>query len=139
MSLREDGWGGRRNELAEHWDWGPLYGCFEVNGKNSISPSDLDFCVERNGRFLVFETKQPGEKLSVGQAIMLGALARTYPLFVVFIVTGRRNDPTRWERVLPSSRRLALNYGPVQVGGWPALRSLAARWFRWADSQKEAA
>ena len=136
--LRPDGWGGRRNELAEHWDWGPLYGAFEVNGKNTISPSDLDCIIERNGYFLVLETKNPGEKMSTGQARALFELARMEPRFFVFVVHGKRNEPTHWRRVLPSLSEPTkeVRYGPTRIGGWPALYDLANRWFRWANTQR---
>ena len=38
------------------WDWGILNGCF---GDTLIKPTDIDGFVERNGKFLFFETKSP--------------------------------------------------------------------------------
>ena len=47
------------------WNWDCLVDCF---GNSKIMPSDIDGFVERNGRFLVIETKSPGTELLPGQA-----------------------------------------------------------------------
>ena len=73
------------------WDWRPLYGSFS----DRVRPSDLDFIVERGGRFLVFETKGPTADVPHGQRRLLEALARI-PNFTVATLWG---DPDYVERI----------------------------------------
>lgn len=49
------------------WDWGFLDNCFFPT---KIKITDIDGMVERNGKFLMIETKQPGVTIPVGQRIM---------------------------------------------------------------------
>ena len=52
------------------FDWDFLKGCW--TGK--IEPMDIDGLVERNGHFLLFETKDPHRTISKGQKIALARL-----------------------------------------------------------------
>lgn len=54
------------------WDWACLRECW---GGTRITPSDVDAIVERNGYYLVIETKQPQQQLPDGQRILLEALS----------------------------------------------------------------
>jgi hypothetical protein len=60
-----------------HWDF--LFPAFRVpfaDGRgmsDKFQPMDFDSVVERNGRILIFETKDPGKAIPKGQAITLGA------------------------------------------------------------------
>ena len=75
------------------FDWDFLKGAFGP----VIMPMDLDGVVERNGRFLVFETKEPGKLIPRGQEISLKALCST-GIFTIFIVYGKTADAlTRME------------------------------------------
>jgi hypothetical protein len=66
-----------------HWDF--LKGAFGP----TISPMDLDAVVERNGRFLVFETKHSEEiVISYGQKRSLRALVKT-GFFSVILLYGK--------------------------------------------------
>ena len=67
------------------FDWEFLKPAFEGT---RIMPMDLDAVVERNGRFLVFETKSPGKCVPVGQRITLDALLKTRK-FTVFLLVGK--------------------------------------------------
>lgn len=49
------------------WDWGFLDLCF---GQTKIKITDIDGMVERNGFFLMFETKKAGVNIPQGQKIM---------------------------------------------------------------------
>lgn len=53
------------------WDWSILEGCF---GTTKISPTDIDGCIERRGRKLFLETKQPGAPIPQGQMLTLMSL-----------------------------------------------------------------
>jgi hypothetical protein len=50
------------------FDWDFLLPAF---AGTRIQPTDIDGMVERYGRFLLFETKQPGKHLEQGQVIAL--------------------------------------------------------------------
>ena len=71
-----------RNRLAPHIDFAELQG---LMGKRL--PSNLDMVMERHGRFLIGEWKKPGEKVSLGQQILLKQLAKL-SMFTVIIVVG---------------------------------------------------
>ncbi|MGH9249745.1 MAG: hypothetical protein ACRD0W_09565 [Acidimicrobiales bacterium] len=74
------------------WDWAILKGCFGMTG---IEPTDLDGLVERNGHYLLLETKDATEHgLDVGQHITFSGLARDKD-FTVIIIYGLRNQPER--------------------------------------------
>lgn len=76
------------------WDWRPLYGSFS----DHVRPMDIDFLVERNGRFLVFETKAPGVPIETGQRRALEALSRI-PQFTVAALWGEPDEPEVIQRV----------------------------------------
>ena len=73
------------------WDWGILDGCF-MNTK--IKPTDIDGFVERNGRFLVIETKSPNTVVKLGQEITFRRLVET-GIFTVMIVWGNAGIPQK--------------------------------------------
>ena len=123
------GWGSLTNRRALHWDWAPLEGCFPTKNGNTIQPSDLDFVVERRGYFLVFETKRHGERLKMGQQIMLENLA-SKPGCTVFVITGNLNDPSTVQRVTPNGIL------PATEATWESLRILTHKWFQWVESHE---
>jgi len=53
-----------------------------------VAPSDLDSVLERNGHFLVMETKPSGASLNMGQRIMLKNLVRGPKSIDVWVVWG---------------------------------------------------
>lgn len=71
------------------WDWGFLDVCFHPT---RIKVTDVDGFIERNGLFLVIETKLPDVDIPQGQAIMFDSLIRT-GIFQVLIIWGKRNQP----------------------------------------------
>lgn len=66
-----------------HWDF--LKPAF---APTKIEPMDLDAIVERNGKFLVFETKGNGVPIPQGQLITLEQLTGT-GLFTVIVLRGK--------------------------------------------------
>ena len=56
-----------------HFDWDFLLPAFE--GTN-IQPMDIDAIIERNKKFLIFETKAPGREIPQGQIITLNNLIK---------------------------------------------------------------
>jgi hypothetical protein len=75
--------------FANFWDWAFLDQCFHPT---KIKVSDGDGIVERNGLFLLLETKSPGVVIPTGQQRMFDALLKT-GYFHVLVIWGRRNQP----------------------------------------------
>ena len=75
--------------LETLWDWTPFNRCFQGT---SIRIADLDGIVERNGYFLVIETKLPNQEIPDGQRYLLDTLSQL-PNFTVLIVWGKPNQP----------------------------------------------
>ena len=73
------------------FDWDFLTPAF---GSTNIQPMDIDYFVERNGWFLVIETKGRGVKVPLGQQIALENLVRRGH-FIVLIVWGKRSTEIR--------------------------------------------
>lgn len=71
------------------WDWGILDGCF---GETRIKPTDIDGFVERNGNFLVLETKKQGVKIEYGQQKTFNELLLTGK-FTVLVIWGQKDKP----------------------------------------------
>ena len=98
--------------MAGVWDWGFLDGAFR-NGR--VKVSDIDGIVERNGNFLIFETKARGidHNANNGQAILLERLASQRLNMVVWLF-GTQADMERdgmveaevWRGNWKSARRL---------------------------------
>lgn len=88
---------------AEHIDFGFLVGAIKSNAK--ALPSNIDGVYERRGKFLFLEFKKPGEKISLGQEILLKALAANQAM-QVWIVTGHfkpeKIEFHRAEQLLPN-------------------------------------
>ena len=71
------------------WDWGFLDRCF---GNTNIRVTDIDGMVERNGKFLLIETKQYGVDIPTGQRIMFDNwLALGQTLLVIWGKQGSRS------------------------------------------------
>ena len=62
-----------RNSQAQHTDFGFLQGVIPSNPK--FMPSNVDMMLERKGKFFIGEWKREGEQISMGQKILLRALA----------------------------------------------------------------
>lgn len=104
------------------WDWGVLDGCF---GETKIKPTDIDGFVERNGRFLLFETKGEGVPLTKGQKITFDKLNQTGK-FTIIVIWGDPGNPVRMK----------------VMHGWyedefdadiEVLRDWVSRWFKWVN------
>ena len=109
--------------VASQWDWACLDGCF---GRTRIKPTDIDGFVERNGRFLVLETKLPGVPIPEGQRITIKRLAET-GRFVIYVVWGRPGVP---EKILAYRDDKEVTIEPATM---QALRHLVRCWFAWAE------
>ena len=96
--------------LASRCNWGWLAGSFGP----TITPSDIDFIVERRGQFLVGEIKPSRAQITQGQDIMLRALASDRR-FTVFYLVG---DIAAHE--IAPKELLVLNHGEERDQRWEA-------------------
>jgi len=76
-----------RNAYASHTDFGFLRGVILDNPK--AMPSNIDMVFERRGSFLIAEWKRKNEEISLGQKILLKALANQNK-FTVLVINGLR-------------------------------------------------
>lgn len=112
---------------AQLWDWSILNGCF---GETKIRVTDVDGMVERNARFLFFETKQSGITIPRGQMRAYENLMRRGGA-VFFVVWGQPGHP---EAVQVTTQHGTTPIQPCDLRG---LRVLTNRWFRKADAKAE--
>ena len=78
-----------RNSQATHVDFGFLRGVILDNPK--AMPSNIDMVFERRGNFLIGEWKRENEDISLGQKILLKALA-DQDKFTVLVINGYSDD-----------------------------------------------
>ena len=107
------------------WDWAILDGCF---GGTKIKPTDIDGFIERNGKFLVIETKRTGAMLKNGQMIMFKSMIKT-GVFTVVIVWGMKNCPTEMQVFYPPPSNPTLK----KIATIDDLRRVVNWWFINAD------
>lgn len=104
----------RRREYDEwrgsHWDWGWLH------LDHNISPSDVDFVVERRGHFFMVECKPPHAEIQEGQRRFLNALSYStrIRLYVVWGFNGT-------DGAVPQ------HYQHVTFGQWGLVKAIARR------------
>jgi hypothetical protein len=104
-----------------HWDF--LKGAFG----NKIMPMDLDGVTERNGRFLVFETKSESFAIPLGQKITLNALLRT-GFFTIFYVVGKTPEEISYLEVWHGDHTHV-----VDPANWQSVYDYSARWFNYVN------
>jgi hypothetical protein len=90
---------------------GTDFGTLQSGTDNKVHvPSNLDGCDQKGDFFLCYEIKNPGEQVSIGQEIMLKALARCQRHTVLIVhCTGERTAinatrfvPVTYERIYPN-------------------------------------
>lgn len=89
-------------------------------------PTDVEGFVERNGKFLILETKAPGVQLKLGQMITFRRLIDT-GFFTVIIIWGQTNEP---EEILTLTTNGENKHQDANVG---MLRGFVSTWFDWAN------
>lgn len=119
MSIEDD-----KKFMAGIWDWGILMGCF---GDSRIEPTDIDGFVERNGRYLVLETKALNAPVKLGQRLTFESMQRD-GLHTVIVVWGEKNKP---ERAQVYTRHKTTPVFPCNL---ERLRELVSQWYAYADS-----
>jgi len=112
------------------WDWAIFEGCFPPR----VSPSDIDGVIERNGHFLIIETKSADlDGIPRGQQITYEAFQRTGAV-TILIMFGDRNAPSRAVAMLPSGE--VRQYPTTDLA---EMREVMTRWYQWADQKGRAA
>jgi len=109
---------------ASFWDWAFLNECFApTNGR----VTDIDGLIERNGKFLIIETKKPGAKIPQGQQILFDHMRGT-GIMTVLIIWGAPNKPEKAEVV---TRKWNHIIEGDDVEG--RIKRLVRRWFKWVN------
>lgn len=118
------------NFINSHWDWTPFNPCFvTASGQQTrIRISDIDGSVERNGHFLIMETKRPGEEMKEGQKRYLRASVRR--MDAVLVLHGHPNMPDKLFFYRPNTDQPQI-INPCVLSD--ALRVVKG-WFLWADA-----
>ena len=116
-----------RNPDAKHLDFEDLIGVIPENPK--LLPSNVDMMLERSGKFLVGEWKRPHEKISLGQEILLKALARQQN-FIVLLITGDTDEGMYIEKF----ERLRAD-GSYEIKGKNAseFKQWLVKWYGWVN------
>ena len=120
---------GMRNSMAKHIDFGFLVGTIKSNVK--AMPSDLDMLLERKGKFLVGEWKREGEKLSMGQKILLKSLAKQKN-FTVLIIEGYSYDGNTEVKEIGIIKGERLKKLAEGIEG---LKGVIKRWYEYANKE----
>tara|TARA_B100001059_G_C17801787_1_gene566631 strand:- start:169 stop:552 length:384 start_codon:yes stop_codon:yes gene_type:complete len=118
---------GMRNNQAKHIDFGFLSGVIEDNPK--AMPSDLDMVFERKGKFLIAEWKRDGEKISMGQKILLKSLAKN-DNFKVLIIEGYSYDGATEVKRIGIIKQDKLEKIAEGIDG---LKKVIKRWYKYAN------
>lgn len=113
--------------LDNIWDWAILDGCF---GDTKIMPTDIDGFVERNGHFLLIETKSPGVGVKEGQGRTFQGLVNS-GLFTCMVVWGRKDKPEKVKVMAPNTDKM---FDPCDLAGF---RKLIAHWYKTADASQK--
>jgi hypothetical protein len=110
--------------MSNVWDWGILKGCF---GKTKIEPTDLDGVIERHGRKLILETKQPGATIPFGQELTLKSFVQDG--HSVYVIWGQKDKPQKLRIITPFR-------DSEEEADLKQLRLRVHQWFEWADNQE---
>jgi len=106
------------------FDWSWTQGCF---GQGRITPMDFDGVVERNGNFILFETKNLGVPIPKGQLITLEAAYRL-GCFTIMLIHGK-HQPEMIEIWYPPS----IGGEKKQYRGVETAKRIVSKWYEYAD------
>lgn len=112
------------------FDWDFLFPAFKGT---KIQPMGLDAVVERRGKFLVFETKNKGVPIPLGQKITLEALVMKGDFTVIILRDKDHKNITGWE-VWWLGRKTRTLKKEYQDGDSNDLINFVARWFEAASA-----
>ena len=109
-----------------NWSWLSL-----AWGGTRISPSDIDFVVERRGHFLFIELKPSKGAITRGQDILLSQLSNLGAKITVVYLVGTVDED---HEIAPSAMRVLGNgdWEPVDRSGF---LTFCGRWYAEADGR----
>ena len=112
--------------IESFWDWTFLNDCF---GETKIRVTDIDGLVERNGKFLLIETKMPSSPIPMGQSIMHKGLLKTGS-FTIFIIWGKPNA-TEEMQVITTAK----DHG-IRKANNDTVKKMVKAWFDFANGRR---
>jgi hypothetical protein len=107
------------------WDWACFRGCF---GSSSMSPTDIDGVVERNGYYLVIEAKSPHAQVPGGQRILFKSWVRDGKT-TVLIIYGEPQKPEKMETMTPDGTVC------TKKANMDDVREFVSAWYKMANSR----
>lgn len=107
------------------WDWAFLDECFS----NNIRITDIDGFVERNGHYLVIETKSPGAAIPSGQQRMIDKMHQSGSI-AVLVVWGLPQHPIRIDVYHPVKGKKTVSPASLKD-----LKSIVSGWYRYANTE----
>ena len=124
-----------RNRNAPHIDFGFLMGKIKKNEK--FLPSDLDMIAHRGKHFFIAEWKareegKSDERLSIGQEILLKALAKLEN-FDIYLIYYKRLNKDPWQEIIEFK-----NMSDEGDKGWCEKQFIETyrKWYDKADKEK---
>lgn len=112
--------------VAGIWDWGFLNECFHPT---RIRVTDIDGFIERNGHFLILETKQRGVSIPTGQLISFQQIVKQGHW--VLVIWGHQKEPVHDLLLMMPSHELRYTDEETET-----IQDIVRDWFRWADGSK---
>jgi hypothetical protein len=97
-----------------------------------IEPMDIDAIIERNCKFLIFETKDSGIPVPDGQQITLNRLASIGPFTVILLWAKSPETINGWDVWFKGARGVCKKH---VEGNSDDLTNFVRRWFIWASAQ----
>ncbi len=112
------------------FDWSFLLPIFQGT---KIEPMDIDGLVERYGRILIFETKQPDKDIPSGQVRALEALLRLGRGFVCIMVLYGKSATTIAEMEEWHYRKGRIRKSARKTCDSLYVKERVTSWFKWAN------
>jgi len=119
------------------FDWDFLLPAFK--GTN-IKPMDIDGTVERKGKILLYETKDPDKQIPLGQTITLNTFLEIgLGKINVFVLYGKTPSEIvgmeEWFWGKNSKGIYTINHSPIVECNADYVLERTSQWFKWANSK----
>lgn len=108
------------------WGW-IIDAIKDVNPKSKITPMDFDAVVERNSHYLIFETKDIGVDIEMGQLITLNNLK--HPKSITVMKIWGKENPVKMEINKQDGRVIIVN-------DFEEMKKWVRRWYNSANKNK---
>jgi len=117
------------------FDWDFLIECF---APTKIQPMDFDAVVERNGHFLIFETKPENTEIPLGQKLTLERIIQTNMRlsrgsFTVFLLYGKDTVYHKFDIWYPNGRKVTI---PLDDNPRDTIKERVRGWFEYAEQAR---